>query len=206
VPFGQPRCVGVSKRNFNINNGPNRFVYPSCCADRSDAHTMTWRTIEVDDVKPTVHNSNKCSSYVQNTGWVGIGASKTLAYQAQGTGYNEARKTSCSSLNGITGAECREMHGPYLKSTEFAIKQFDIATVHESIKVGVRVWANDMWQSESGPVVVEVLANISGTNTVIASKSLDRTKELECDSNWDTYYNQVSIFSFSYLCCVISFS
>ena len=76
TPFGQPRCLAISKRNFNINGGSNRFIYPACCADRSDVHSMAWDKLQVDDVKRTVHNSNKCSTYVQNTGWTGsIGGS-----------------------------------------------------------------------------------------------------------------------------------
>ena len=150
---------------------------------------MAWNALlVVDDAKPTVWNSNKCTAYVQNSGWEGSAATKTLAYQAVGTGYNDEIKTSCKDLTGIPGADCREMHGPFLRGTQFVKKTFDNIPTHKSIKVGVRIWANDMWQTESGPVTVEVLNG----NDVLASYSLDRTDELQCDSNWNTYYNEVS--------------
>ena len=189
TPFGQPRCR-YSKRNFNINGGSNRFIYPACCADRSDVHSMAWDKLQVDDVKRTVHNSNKCSTYVQNTGWTGsIGgsyATDTLAYQAQGTGYNDPIQSSCSGLTKIEGIDCREMHGPFLRRTPSVEKTFtDISGAHASLKVGIRIWANDMWRPASGPVTVEVLDG----STVLGSYSLDRTTQLSCDSNWNTYYN-----------------
>ena len=42
-----------------------------------------------------------------------------------------------------------------------------------------------MWRPASGPVTVEVLDG----STVLGSYSLDRTTQLSCDSNWNTYYN-----------------
>ena len=152
---------------------------------------MAWNALlVVDDAKPTVWNSNKCTAYVQNSEWEGPAATKTLAYQAVGTGYNDERKTSCKDLTGIPGADCREMHGPFLRGTQFVKKTFDnIPLPHNSIKVGVRIWANDMWQTESGPVTVEVL---NDNDDVLTSYSLDRTDDDRCDSNWNTYYNEVS--------------
>ena len=61
----------------------------------------------------------------------------------------------------------------------------DISGAHASLKVGIRIWANDMWRAASGPVTVEVLDG----STVLGSYSLDRTTQLSCDSNWNTYYN-----------------
>ena len=119
TPFGQPRCLAISKRNFNINGGSNRFIYPACCADRSDVHSMAWDKLQVDDVKRTVHNSNKCSTYVQNTGWTGsIGgsyATDTLAYQAQGTGYNDPIQSSCSGLTKLEGLIAVKCMAPFEK-------------------------------------------------------------------------------------------
>ena len=42
-----------------------------------------------------------------------------------------------------------------------------------------------MWSAGSSPVSVEVLDGA----TVLGSYSLDRSKQLSCDSNWNTYYN-----------------
>ena len=134
TPFGQPRCLAISKRNFNINGGSNRS-FTLLAVPTAVTYSMAWNKLQVDDVKRTVHNSNKCSTYVQNTGWTGsIGgsyATDTLAYQAQGTGYNDPIQSACSGLTKLEGMDCREMHGPFLRRTPSVEKTFtDISGSH----------------------------------------------------------------------------
>ncbi len=183
--FGNPQCLTKTAASLSLGT-QTRKIYPACCANTAP-ETPTW-TLAYDDMTSGLQpGSSSCLSgtQVDSSGWDNA---ETLAFNAGGTGYRDQKKPSCSS-NGVTsldGASCRSMHGPFFNANGVR-KSFDLSSfAHKSIQVGLRVWANDMWTTDNGPVTVEWSNDGSAWNTVWSKK---RTIRLECDEGWNEFSN-----------------
>jgi hypothetical protein len=179
TPYGQPTCVSRASSTLQIPGGGARYIYPACCADRSDNSRVF--TLKADDTE-RLSGETCAARNVEMAGW---SDSSRLAFNAVGTGYKKAPKSSCNGLNAIPGIECRTMHGPFTRNTPQTSKTFKNLGTHQSVLITLRVWANDMWNSNSGPVTVR-----AGNNGNFQEYfSLDRTDNMECGNSWDTFIN-----------------
>ena len=135
---------------------PVRSIYPACCAD-SDNDSERWN-LAYDDIK-----DSSCGHEVNTAQW---SQERKLPWNGDNTGYKSSAVFSgiTPSVNTVAwtidctqigsrpdlAARCRTMHGPIFGNngspTNKIFKYFSVP-VNKAVKISLRVWANDVWDS-----------------------------------------------------------